>query len=136
MAVESIGTVLQSPEPQLRKASIGQDDLFKIMLTQLSYQDPMKPLDNKEFIAQLAQFSNLEQNQEINEKITALLTLQAATQSIGLIGKTVEVQTQTGNGIGNVTAITFNRGEPQMTIRTTDGAFLSNVSLSQIYTVR
>lgn len=136
MAVESIGTVLQSPEPQLRKTSIGQDDLFKIMLTQLSYQDPMKPLDNKEFIAQLAQFSNLEQNQEINEKITALLTLQAANQSIGLIGKTVEVQTQTGNGVGNITAITFNRGEPQMTIRTTDGAFLNNVSLSQIYIVR
>ena len=47
-------------------------------------------MDNQEFIAQLAQFSNLEQTRQFNDKLDSLLTVQASEQSIGLIGKTVE----------------------------------------------
>ena len=73
MNVESVGTVLSSEEQQIQQASLGQDDLFEILLTQLTYQDPLKPLDNQEFIAQLAQFTSLEQSQQANSNMEPFL---------------------------------------------------------------
>ncbi|MDH5325983.1 MAG: flagellar hook capping protein [Gammaproteobacteria bacterium] len=131
MAVESIGTNLTSPQQQVQNAGIGQEDLFKILLTQLTYQDPLKPLDNQEFIAQLAQFSSLEQTRESNENLTALLTMQAAEQSIGLIGKTVQVETENGGEVGDVIAVRFQQGKPLLTVNF-NGVYDQNVSLAQI----
>ena len=136
MALESIGSVLGSQDSQVQQTSLGQEDLFKILLTQLSYQDPLKPMDNQEFMAQMAQFTSLEQSRQSNEKLDSLITVQASTQSIGLLGRTVQVSTQGGDVVGDVSTITFNQGSPVMTIRKIDGTYLDNVSLSQIYAVR
>ena len=137
MAVESIGSVLSSPDAQIQKTGIGQEDLFQIMLTQLTYQDPLKPLDNQEFIAQLAQFSSLEQSKQTNDNITSLLTMQTANQSIGLLGNVVQVQTDNGGAVvGQVTTVSFQQGVPAMTVQLTDGSFLNGVSLSQVSIVR
>ena len=136
MAIESIGTVLSNPQVETQQTSLGQEDLFEIMLTQLTYQDPLKPLDNQEFIAQLAQFTGLEQSKQTNDNMEALLTMNAASQSIGLIGKTVQVQTVNGGEIGDVTTVSFNSGSPLLTVMTSTGEFLNNISLSQVSLVR
>ena len=75
-------------------AAFGLQDFMKILLTQLTYQDPLKPMDNQQFMSQIAQFTTLEQSQQLNDKIDRLLAIQSATQSIGLIGKTVDVNGQ------------------------------------------
>ena len=94
MAVESIGSVLnQTDNQQTQQASIGQEDLFEILLTQLTYQDPLKPLDNQEFIAQLAQFTSLEQTRQSTSNLESLLTMNTSNQAINLIGRTVHVAT-------------------------------------------
>ena len=69
--------------------------LLKIILTQLTYQDPLKPVDNTEFVSQLAQFSQLQQSQTLNDQITTLLSAQAATQATSLLGRTVDVTSST-----------------------------------------
>lgn len=135
MAVESIGSVINDPAA-IRNAGLGQEDFLKVLLTQFQFQDPLKPLDNQEFIAQIAQFTNLELTRQENDRIDSLLTIQSATQAIGLIGKTVEVQTATGSQVGSVTTITFRNGAPVATVKTDTGAFLTDVSLSQIFLVR
>src|SRR3954463_3178757 len=87
----------------LTSSSISQQDFFRILVTQLSFQDPLKPIDNQAFIAQIAQFTALEQTRQTNDGINTLLTIQSAEQSIGLIGKTVEVTTETGEkAVGKV----------------------------------
>ncbi len=131
MAVESIGaTSLTTSAPA--NAVVGQDDFLKILLTQLKFQDPLKPIDNQEFIAQLAQFSSLEFTRQQGEEIKALLTIQSASQSLSLMSRTVEVAADGANQVGTVTAIRFQNGEPLLTIKTSAGQFLTDVRLSQV----
>ena len=115
---------------------VGLQDFLKILTSQLSNQDPLKPLDNQEFIAQVAQFASLEQNRQLNQKIDQLLSVQAATQSVGLLGKTVEVNSSEGLVAGQVMAFALSAGEPLMTIQTASGAHIDGVSLAQLVSVR
>lgn len=129
-SIDSVGST------SLQSGSIGLQDFLKILLTQLTYQDPLKPMDNQEFMAQIAQFTSLEQTQQINTKLDTMLSSQSSLQSVGLIGKTVEVSTQSGTTVGTVSSLSIASGSPQLTITTTAGATLPGISLSQIQTIR
>jgi flagellar basal-body rod modification protein FlgD len=116
---------------------MGMDEFLKVLMTQLVYQDPLKPMDNQEFMAQMAQFTALEQTQQMNEKLTTLVSNQAALQSVGLIGRTVDVKTSSGATLtGLVSALSLAGDAPAMTIKTTSGATIDNVSITQITGVR
>ena len=131
MAIESIGAApLAAGAPA--NAAVSQEDFLKILLTQLRFQDPLKPIDNQEFIAQLAQFSSLELARQQGEEIQGLLTIQSASQSLSLMNRTVEVGTNGGSQVGVVTAIRFQNGNPLLTVKTADGQFLTDVGLSQV----
>ena len=88
-------------------SSLGKDDFMRLLITQLEHQDPLNPLDNAEFIAQLAQFSTLE---GINNMESSLETVNDQMQSInnfnalGLIGKEVKAygNTISYNGSGTL----------------------------------
>ena len=118
------------------QSTIGQEEFLKILLTQLTYQDPLKPLDNQEFIAQMAQFTNLEQTRQLSANTDTLLTVQSATQAIELIGKTVTVLTDTGSAVGQVTTVSFAQGTPQLSVQVSATSTLTNVSLGDIQSVR
>ena len=124
MAVESIS-----------KSSLSIQDFLRILTSQLNNQDPLKPMDNQEFVAQLAQFTTLQQSQQLNEKIDSLLSIQAATQSVGLIGRNVELNTASGQQSGRVTALDFSSGQPQLSVTLSSGNVLDNISLSSLIRV-
>ncbi|WP_399681001.1 flagellar hook capping FlgD N-terminal domain-containing protein [Xenophilus sp.] len=128
-SVSSLGAGLQS-------SSLGMQDFLKILLTQLTYQDPLKPMDNQEFMAQMAQFTSLEQTQQLNSKIETLITNQAALQSVGLIGRTVDVVTSAGTLTATVQSLSLVGSAPMLSVQTAAGATLDNISLSQISAVR
>jgi flagellar basal-body rod modification protein FlgD len=116
MAVDPIGTL--NPRTDVpSNAAIGQDDFLRILLTQLRFQDPLKPVDNQQFVAQLAQFSALEINRQQSEKIDTLLTIQAADQAIALMGKEVQLGAAQGSVIGTVDAVGFQSGEPLLDVK-------------------
>lgn len=134
--IESIGAVLDNSSVDLTRAGLQQEDFLKVLLAQLSYQDPLEPMDNQDFIAQLAQFSEIEQSRQTSDRIESLLTLQIGNQALGLIGRTVEIQSASGPVVGDVTTVTFNQGNPLLTVQTTVGDFLTDVTLSQVTVVR
>lgn len=107
--------------------------LLQIILTQLQYQDPLKPLDNFEFVSQLAQFTSLEQGQQLNTQITNLLQVQSSAQATGLLGHTVDVQQPSGQVFtGTVKGISLSTGTPQLTVTSSSGQTLTNVTLTEI----
>ncbi|MBW5444571.1 flagellar hook capping protein [Cohnella sp. CFH 77786] len=75
---------------------LGKDQFLQILVTQLKNQDPMQPMQDKDFIAQMAQFSALEQTMNMATQLTALR--QSAGMAAGLIGKTVGWQETTSSG--------------------------------------
>lgn len=139
MAVDVIGGISSAQQGSAAvQTSLGQEEFLKILLAQLQFQDPLKPLDNQQFLAQLAQFSALAQTSQLNDRVDTLLTIQATNQSIGLIGKTVEVQSITGDApsVGTVTSLSFSDGQPSLTVRKENGEILTAIKLSQISIVR
>jgi flagellar basal-body rod modification protein FlgD len=78
------------------KSALGKDDFLHLLVEELKHQDPMSPMDSSQFAAQLAQFSSLEQLQELNAGMTTQSTATARTMtaintSLGasLIGRTI-----------------------------------------------
>lgn len=79
-------------------SSLGKDDFMKLLIQQMKHQDPMNPMDGTQFAAQLAQFSSLEQLQNLNTSMTNSINANfMLTQSINntlsstLIGKAVKI---------------------------------------------
>jgi flagellar basal-body rod modification protein FlgD len=78
MAVESVPaastptTGETTTQAALRASGLGSDAFLKLLVVQLQNQDPTSPQSNQEFIAQLAQFSSLEQLTSINQAVTAM----------------------------------------------------------------
>jgi flagellar basal-body rod modification protein FlgD len=133
MAIDSIGPGTSAVQGN----SMGMEDFLKVLLTQLTFQDPLKPMDNQEFMAQMAQFTSLEQTQQLNEKMGLLVANQAALQSVGLIGRSVDVTLASGASLtGTVTALSLAGESPALTITTAAGATLSGISLGQVSAVR
>lgn len=64
---------------------LGQEDFLKLLVTQLKNQDPLKPIENEAFIAQLAQFSQLEQSSKLATLMQQNLDMQAASYRLGLV---------------------------------------------------
>jgi flagellar basal-body rod modification protein FlgD len=137
MAVQSVGVALTGSSAALQQAGLTQQDFLKVLLTQLSYQDPLKPMDNEQFMAQMAQFSTLALQQQQNDKTDSLLTLQSASQTIGLIGKNVQVTTATGAQVGTVSGVSFQSdGSPLLSVRLADGTILTGIGPSQVSVVQ
>jgi flagellar basal-body rod modification protein FlgD len=135
MAVDAIGVVSSNTSELARNSAISQANFLQLLLAQLRTQDPLEPTDNQQFVTQLASFSALEINRQQSERVENLLTVQAVTQSIGLIGKNIELRTAQGNSNGMVTALSIVAGEPRLTINA-NGANIVGVRPSDVVLVR
>ena len=95
--------------------SLGKDDFLKLLITQLSNQDPTSPMENTEFIAQMAQFSSLEQMTNMNETFQKMSGLLSSNQAVSTIGKTVELDLNGVTTTGIVDAVSYGQN-PQVRV--------------------
>ncbi len=103
-----------STTPASAQSPLGKEDFLQLLVAQLSAQDPLNPMDSREFSAQLAQFSALEQMTNINSTLEELVAAQQAmgnSSLISIIGKLVDIP---GNSFeytqGETTNLTYTLG--------------------------
>lgn len=100
-----------------RKASqeLGKDDFLKLLMTQMTHQDPTEPMDNSQFIAQMAQFSSLEQMYNVSNGFTKMAQMMQSNEAASTLGKVVDLDVEGEKVSGVVEG--FTRGEnPQIQV--------------------
>lgn len=73
------------------KQGLDKDDFLKILITQLTHQDPTEPMKDTEFVAQMAQFSTLEQMSNMNAEMAKVFNLISRSQAVAMLGRKVEI---------------------------------------------
>ena len=131
MAIESVGRVA-SNDNAMTQNSVGIDDFLEIFLTQLNFQDPLEPVDNREFIAQLAQFSSLQIASETNDNIEGLLDVNSVSQSVDLLGREV---TFDGGASGRVIAVRME-GDSVVLDLENSGGYVRGVSPANVTLIK
>jgi flagellar basal-body rod modification protein FlgD len=86
--------------------SLGKDEFLKILLTQLAHQDPTAPMEDKEFVAQMAQFSSLEQMTNMAADFAKMARMLRVTEASSALGKSVEINLEHETVQGVVRAVT------------------------------
>ncbi len=100
-----------------RKASqeLGKDDFLKLLMAQMTHQDPTEPMDNSQFIAQMAQFTSLEQMYNMSNGFTKMAQMMQSSEAAGTLGKVVDLDVEGEKVTGVVEG--FTRGEnPQIQV--------------------
>ncbi|MBX3747532.1 MAG: flagellar hook assembly protein FlgD [Verrucomicrobiae bacterium] len=97
--------------------TLNQEDFLKLLVTQLTTQDPMAPKQDTDFFAEMATFSTLEQTRVMQADIALLRADQQITQATGLLGRTVEVSVdEETRAVGTVDAIQIEAGRPMVVV--------------------
>lgn len=151
-AASSATAARSSAAQQTPTKPLDRDAFLQLLIAQLGNQDPLKPMDDTAFIAELAQFSSLEQMQSINSKLEPLMGLiqpfvknQASFEAVGWIGRTISVNdpdpprhpngklvdptTPEGNTARDLSA------EVESVIFTDDGPYLNITVRQKVYDV-
>lgn len=98
-----------------------KNQFLTLLVEELRNQDPTAPTDEKQTLSQLAQFSSLEQMQNLNQTLTASSGFGQVAQSAALIGKTVSTATADTTGIsGVVSSVTFLNGKSYLHVGSQD----------------
>lgn len=138
MPVDAIGSNPAAQESALAQSNtIDQEDFIRLFLAQLQFQDPLEPVDNREFLAQLAQFSALEQSRQLSQNTADMLQMDASTQAVSLLNRQVDMSVVSGvTKSGTVTAVSFGASGPELSVRESTGTITTGVRLSQITLVK
>jgi len=137
MSVEAIGSQLDTSTPStMPNSGINEQDFIKLFVSELQFQDPMQPLDNSQFLTQLAQFVSIEQQSEQVTGINNLLSVDSSYQSLGLLNHSVQVTNKDGSTTtGKVTGIQYSSSGVELTVTTSTSQVLTSIDLSQIQLV-
>ncbi len=145
------GSEAQTSSRPAAKKELGKDDFLKLFITRLRYQNPLEPVNDEQFIAQMAQFSSLEQMQNMNSSLSELLAsqqegqaalfellvaqgqinqLSTINQAVAFLGKEVTVKAGERSVVGVVEKIVTEQGYPRLVIAG------QRYSLAQVVEVR
>ncbi|MBN8554437.1 MAG: flagellar hook assembly protein FlgD [Deltaproteobacteria bacterium] len=135
MSVSSVDLLNQTAgmgkAPVNNGTKMGKDEFLKLLLTQLKAQDPLNPTDSSEFVAQLSQFSSLEQLTNLGTKMDNLVTISGASNaanSVSLLGKDIRAD---GNKLKGPTSVFYeldkNAKSVKLEIRKLDGTVVRTI---------
>ena len=132
----------QEIQKRTPSSTLGKDDFLKLLMTQLQNQDPSKPMEDTDFIAQMAQFSSLEQMTNMTSTFGKFVEQQQQSQMIAynqFVGKEItwhklndleDGTTEIEEGTGKITSIQFK--DDRILFNLEDGNQLEPENISQV----
>ena len=105
-------------------SQLGKNDFMKLLMQQMRNQDPLSPQSNSESIAQMAQFSSLEQSTNLNssfQDLAKMMTMNSLTASAHVIGKYATIQDGSEEISGKVVSTSLKEGEVFIKLQVEDG---------------
>ena len=119
--ITSTGTPAASTQAT-KNASLGKDDFLKLFVAQLQHQDPMNPMQDSDFMGQMAQFSTLEQTTNMATANAQMAADMSMSSALSLLGKTVTyVDDQKVSHSGVVQKVVTDGGVAKLTVDGVDG---------------
>lgn len=126
------------PQPK-RNSDLGQEDFLKLMITQFRNQDPFEPMDNGQFLGQLAQFSTVSGIDSLNQGfdgLTSALQGEQALQAANLVGRSVMAITDIGHleqegRLNGAVELYSSAGNVQIDITDANGQLVQRLDLGQ-----
>lgn len=116
-AITSGSTYADNTAGRIPQQTLGQDDFFKLLIAQLTTQDPLSPQKETDFFSQMSTFSALEQTKTMQGDIAQLRADQQLVQANSLLGRTVEVQVdESTRATGLVSAVQIEAGTPKVVV--------------------
>lgn len=113
LSVDSVAASLGSDLIASSSTGLGESDFLMLLVTELMNQDPLEPMDDREFIAQMAQIQTMNETADFNENIATLQMLQSAS----LVGRGVEAIGPLGERVlGIVTEVRFVNSQPRIVV--------------------
>ena len=94
------------PENRVPKQELGKDDFLQLLIAQLTHQDPTSPMEDTQFIGQMAQFSSLEQMTNMNKNFSALSDMLTGSSATNAVGKKVDLDLGSSVLSGYISAAT------------------------------
>ncbi len=95
---------------------LSQDDFLKLLVAQMTSQDPLNPKSDIDMIPQMVSFNELEQSKSMQTDIQNLRAEQQVLQANSLLGRTVQVQDGDHQVTGQVTAVQMEEGTPKLLV--------------------
>jgi len=112
----AIQQALQGITMKTNKSTLTQDDFLKLLTVQLQNQDPLKPMEDAQFMGQMAQFATLEQSKELNASVATLSTSLGFTSAQQFLGKNVTLNDAGTEVTGKVAGVMLVSGVPQILV--------------------
>ena len=110
------------------KTGLGKDSFLKLLVTELRHQDPTRPMEDREFVAQMAQFSTLEQMTNLNNEVKNLLGSSRSAEAYGILGKDVDsFDPLTKKQVSGMVSSVFYKGDELMLKVGNDEVSMKNI---------
>jgi flagellar hook assembly protein FlgD len=119
-ATTGTGTSGTSGTSTTLSTGLDKDAFLQLLVAQLKYQDPTKPVDSSEFLAQTAQFTLVEKFDQLAEADKALLASTQTQTATAMVGKAITWSDATGTHSGTVTSVTIANGTPKLRVGQVD----------------
>jgi flagellar basal-body rod modification protein FlgD len=112
----TVQQALQGVTIKGNKSSLTQDDFLKLLTVQLANQDPLKPMEDAQFMGQMAQFASLEQTKELNATVATLSSTLGFSSAQQFLGKNVTLNVDGAEVTGTVSGVAVVKGVPQLMV--------------------
>lgn len=115
---------------RIASKELGKDDFLKLLMAQLTNQDPTSPMENTEFIAQMAQFSSLEQMTNMSQNFDKMAAMLNFNEAQSMLGRTVQIDLGADQSTTGVVEAATRGNNPQIQV---NGMFYDMNKIKAVY---